>query len=531
MVHTARPRAARAALLTAAAGLVAAGLVAPLQAVADEKPSEPDPCEGAVTLSEADRLAGNCLPGNDVARLLQRGAGPTLDVGEEDSSENVEFLANIPKQGAFAPEDALGSDLAFQGKYAFAGNYNGFTIYDISRPTKPKVVSQVVCPGAQNDISVYDDLLVLSTDSSRSDDSCQSSGQSATIKDSWEGVKVFDISDPRKPEYVSAVETPCGSHTHTLAPGPERKPGKSEGKGRGKGPKGKVQDLYVYVSSYSPDASFPDCQPPLDTVSVVKVPLKKPENAEMTAQPVLFPDGGNPGGNGSSQTTGCHDLTAYPEKDLMAGACMGDGIVMDISDREQPEVTERVRDTENFAFWHSATFNNDASTIVFTDELGGGGAPTCNEETGETKGANGIYDLAKDGSLEFQSYYKIPRAQSNTENCVAHNGSLVPVEGKDIMVQAWYQGGWSMFDFTDSANPKEIAWFDRGPISDERLVVGGAWSTYYYNGHIYSNEIQRGFDVFRVDDRRLEGADRVRFKELNPQSQPRFPERRGGGRD
>jgi hypothetical protein len=208
----------------------------------------------------------------------------------------------------------------------------------------------------------------------------------------------------------------------------------------------------------------------------------------------------------------------------MAGACMGDGILLDIEDREKPKVTENVRDTENFAFWHSATFNNDGTKVVFTDELGGGGAPTCNPTVGDTKGANGIYDITRSGDLEFKSYYKIPRTQANTENCVAHNGSLVPVKGKDIMVQAWYQGGWSMYDFTDSANPKEIAWHDRGPNDAERLVVGGPWSTYYYNGHIYSNEIQRGFEVFRVDDRRIKGAERVRFKELNPQSQPRYRE-------
>ncbi|WP_374999548.1 LVIVD repeat-containing protein [Aeromicrobium sp. CTD01-1L150] len=523
MVHTAlRHRAVRTALLTAAAGLVAAGLVAPLQATAQNgsPEPEPDPCEGAVTLSEADRLAGNCLPGNDVARLLQESAVPDLDVDEEASSENVTRLANIPKQGAFAPEDALGSDLAFQGDYAFAGNYNGFTVYDISTPSQPEVVTQVVCPGAQNDVSVHGDVLVLSTDAPRSDDSCNSEADSATNAEAWEGIRVFDISDVRRPEYVAAVATPCGSHTHSIAPGTRGKPGQ----GKGQGPKPK--DLYVYVSSYAPDESFPNCQPPHDLISIVKVPLKKPQNAELIATPVLFPDGGNPGGGYSRETSGCHDLTAYPTKDIMAGACMGDGIMLDITDRENPVVTEQVRDEENFAFWHSATFNNEASKVVFTDELGGGGAPTCNEEIGDTKGANGIYDLTRDGSLEFKSYYKIPRVQSNTENCVAHNGSLVPVKDKDIMVQAWYQGGWSMFDFTDSENPEEIAWHDRGPVDDERLVTGGPWSTYYYNGHVYSNEIQRGFDVFRVDDRRIKGAEKVTFDELNPQSQPSYTARR-----
>lgn len=489
-----------------ATGIIAAALLVPVAANADEAPGgtgAADPCAGAKTLAEADRLAENCLPGNAIARMDDSAA--TLGVGESASSDNVRLLANVPKQGAFATESGLNTDLAFQGDYAYAGNYNGFTVYDIRAPQRPRVVAQVVCPGAQNDVSVYDNLLILSTDSSRNDSSCSSTSQSATIKDSWEGIKVFDISNPAKPRYVAAVETACGSHTHTLAP--SNNPAD--------------RTLYVYVSSYSPNASFPDCQPPLDSISVVSVPLDNPAASALTARPVLFPDGGNPAGNNSSETSGCHDVTAYPSKNLMAGACMGDGIIMDITNRLNPVVTSRVRDTENFAFWHSATFNNDATKVVFTDELGGGGAPTCNETVGPERGANGIYDLVG-GQLQFRSYYKIPRVQANTENCVAHNGSLVPVPGRDIMVQAWYQGGWSMFDFTDSANPREIAWYDRGPIAEDRAVTGGNWSTYYYNGFVYSTEIQRGFDVFRVSDSVVNRARTVKFDELNPQSQPRY---------
>jgi hypothetical protein len=513
-----RSRASGTALLgLAAAGALTTALLAPVGAAADDSRPK-DRCEDFPALSEADRLAGNCVPGNDIARMDDGGA--RLDQGDAESSRNVRLLSNIPKKGSFATESALNSDLAFSGRYAFAGNYNGFTVYDLKNPAKPRTLSQVVCPGSQNDISVYGDLLVLSTDSSRSDDSCESTTQSATIKDSWEGIKVFDISDPRVPEYVAAVETPCGSHTHTLAP-KARKGGWGQDKKGGS--KGRGEDLYVYVSSYSPSASFPDCQPPLDSISIVKIPTEKPEKARLLSVPVLFPDGGNPGNGYTSATSGCHDLTAYPSKDLMAGACMGDGILLDISDREKPVVTESVRD-DNFAFWHSATFNNDATKVVFTDELGGGGAPTCNETVGPEKGANGIYDITRKGELQFKSYYKIPRTQTNTENCVAHNGSLVPVKGKDIMVQAWYQGGWSMFDFTDSAHPKEIAWFDRGPYDAATLKTAGAWSTYYYNGYIYSNEIQRGFDTFQVKDRAIRGAEKVRFAELNPQSQPRYRE-------
>jgi hypothetical protein len=448
-----------------------------------------------------DNFAMACLPGQDLAQLDDSGA--TLAPGETASSPNMSLLANIPKQGDFAPENALNSDLAFKDGYAYAGNYNGFMVYDVRRPTQPRIVTQVVCPGAQNDVSVHGDLLVLSVDSSRNDDSCSSTPQSAENKDSWEGIRVFDISDRANPEYVAAVETDCGSHTHTLAP--------SKG----------GDDLYVYVSSYFPSAAFPDCQPPHDKISVVKVPVDAPENAALVGTPVLFPDGGNPAGGYSRETSGCHDITAYPSKDIAAGACMGDGILLDISDRENPVVTEQVRDTENFAFWHSATFNNAGTKVVFTDELGGGGGATCNPTVGPNKGANGIYDIV-DGQLEFKSYYKMPRTQSNTENCVAHNGSLIPVKGKDIMVQAWYQGGVSVFDFTDSANPKEIAWFDRGPLSNERTIIGGSWSAYYYNGYIFSNDIQKGFDVFDLRDSRVADAKRVRMDEFNPQSQPSF---------
>ena len=448
-----------------------------------------------------DNFAMACLPGADLAKMPASSA--TLAPGETASSANMSLLHNTPKQGEFAKAGSYNSDLAFAGNHAYAGNYDGFMVYDLSTPTAPKVVAQVVCPGSQNDVSVYGNLLILSVDSSRNDDSCASSPQTASNEDSWEGIRVFDITDRANPTYVAAVETDCGSHTHTLAP---EKSGKN---------------LFVYVSSYNPSASFPDCQPPHDKISVVKVPVKDPGAASLVGTRVLFADGGNPSGTGSRETTGCHDITAYPEKDIAAGACMGDGVLLDISDRANPVVTESVRDLENFAFWHSATFNNAGTKVVFTDELGGGGAATCNPEVGPNKGANAIYDIVK-GKLVFKSYYKISRTQSDTENCVAHNGSLIPVEGKDIMVQAWYQGGVSVFDFTNSRKPTEIAWFDRGPLSDEKLMLGGSWSAYYYNGYIYSNDIQQGFDVLGVVDKRMKRAGSVTMDVFNPQSQPSY---------
>ncbi|MEV6327604.1 hypothetical protein [Streptomyces sp. NPDC051909] len=480
---------------TAAAGLLI-GLLAAGPAAATPDPGDA-PVRNDVTAEQAA----------DARAAIASGEIPGVD--EIVHSANIEHLVNIPK-------DALkgtNSDLAFQGKYAFAGNYDGFRVFDISDPGNPKTVTQVLCPGSQNDVSVSGNLLFLSTDSSRSDNSCASTSQPASVKESWEGMKIFDISDVANPKYVAAVETACGSHTHTLVP--ERK------------------NVYVYVSSYSPNAAFPDCQPPHDGISVIKVPRNAPEQAKVVGFPVLFPGegpdgGGNPGAPtnpGVSKTTGCHDITVLPGKDLAAGACMGDGILFDIENPEQPRVIDRVQDNVNFAFWHSATFNQKADKVVFTDELGGGGAATCNAAVGPNRGADGIYDIVGKGDkrkLVFRSYYKIPRHQADTENCVAHNGSLIPVKGKDIMVQAWYQGGISVWDFTDSRRPKEIAYFERGPISATTLVGGGSWSAYYYNGFIYSNDLVKGFDVLKLSDRRTDKAGRIRMDELNVQTQPDY---------
>lgn len=439
-------------------------------------------------------------------------SGTDLQTDEIGRSANVRHLANLAPSGALA--EGIGTDMAFQDDKAFVGNYDGFSIIDVKNPRKPRTIVQVKCPGSQNDISVSGDLLYLSTDSSRSDDSCESTSQSATVKESWEGIKIFDISDLEDPRYVTSVETACGSHTHTLVPG----------KGADRG------NDYLYVSSYSPRAQYPDCQTPHDLISIVKVDRSDPTSAEVIATPNLFPDGGNPGGPGPtpianrSATTGCHDITALPHKDLAAGACMGDGIIMDISDPEAPQVVERVRDDENFAFWHSATFNADATKVVFTDELGGGGAATCDAETGPNRGANAIYDLSADHQLTFRSYYKIPRHQTSTENCVAHNGSVIPVEGRDLMVQSWYQGGVSVWDFTDSDDPHELGYFERGPLpADEG--IGGTWSTYYYNGHLFSSDIARGFDTLKFHDPAVKRADIIRMGELNVQSQPQYPVR------
>jgi hypothetical protein len=438
----------------------------------------------------------------------------TPGVDEIVHSPNLRQIAHLPKQAPFDNPGAVGTDIAFTGGHAIVGNYDGFVIYDMRIPFRPRIVSQVLCPGGQNDVSVHGDLLFLSTDYPRSNDSCTSEAVPGSTPTAWEGIKIFDISDLSAPRYVSSIRTDCGSHTNSFVPG-------------------KRGTVYIYVSSYSPAPQLPNCQPPHDKISIVEVPLRAPERAKVVATPVLFPDGGNTGGTNPdgtrrAPTTGCHDLTAYPTKDLMAGACMGDGVLIDIKDRLRPRVIERVQDNVNFAFWHSATFNNEGTKVIFTDELGGGGLATCNETFGPTRGADGIYDIVGRGDhreLKFRSYFKIPRHQADTENCVAHNGSLIPVRGRDIMVQSWYQGGISVWDFTDSANPKEIAYWERGPLSETERIGGGSWSAYYYNGYIYSSDLTKGLDVLSINDPRTARARAVRYDEFNPQSQPHYGRR------
>ncbi|MEU0565721.1 hypothetical protein ABZ297_10060 [Nonomuraea sp. NPDC005983] len=433
--------------------------------------------------------AGTSEPGKGTA---EPGLAATPGAaGNVMTSANVTQVAHVPRAAPLAGEMNWNTDLAFQGDYAFVGNFGGFAIYDISDPTKPKTVSQVACPAQQNDVSVYGDLLILSIDEPRSDETCTST----TKERVWEGLRIFDISDKTSPKYVAAVATDCGSHTHTMVP---------DG-----GPDG--ENLYVYVSSPGPEPDSVTCPPPHELLQIVEIPTKNPKAAKVVAKPPLMADR-------PQQGTGCHDITAFPEKHLAAAACFGDGFLLDISDPVNPKVLQQVRDTENFQIWHSATFNNDATKVVFSDELGGGSAPTCDRRTPPTKGADAIYDLVDD-RLELRGYFKIPREQQEKENCVAHNGSLIPVKGKDVMVQSWYQGGVSIWDFTDSSNPREIGYFDRGPFTGG---AAGSWSAYYYNGYIYSSDMREGLDVIRIDDPLTDPAKQVKMDDFNVQTQKTY---------
>jgi hypothetical protein len=468
------------------------------------------------------------------------GLGPGwLDA--QSAISNLELLAHHDKPAGFVnpanPGDFgfVTSDLAFKGNYVFMGNFNGFNIFDVSRPDNPTLVTSVVCPGGQGDVSVYGDLLFMSVEESRARVDC---GTDPTVGTRFQGVRVFDISDVANPVQVAAVQLCRGSHTHSVVTS-----------------KNDPDNVYIYVSgttSVRPATTMPGCNnnpatgenPSRWRIEIIKVPLAAPEQAAVVSEPRLFtdPESGRIDGlqnqpptprhpSGSAWgptpiTDACHDITAYPEIGLAAGACEGNGILIDISDPVNPVRIDEVSDP-NFAYWHSATFNNDGTKVIFTDEWGGGTAARCRPTDQPEWGADAIFDIV-DGKLRFASYYKLPVHQTTQENCVAHNGSLIPVPGRDIMVQAWYQGGISLVDFTDSAHPKEIAFFDRGPISANQLVLGGFWSAYWYNGHIYGSEIARGLDVLGLvpgadmSAAEIAAARQVRFAEFNTQGQQRI---------
>jgi len=233
------------------------------------------------------------------------------------------------------------------------------------------------------------------------------------------------------------------------------------------------------------------------------------------------------GSNGPRRgPTQCHDITVFPAVGYAGGACEGYGFLLDIHDPAHPVRVAAVSDS-NFSYWHSATFNNDGTKLLFSDEWGGGGQPKCRASDPKQWGADAIFTI-EGNSLKFQSYYKMPAAQTAEENCVAHNGSLIPIPGRDVMVQAWYQGGVSVFDFTDAAHPKEIAFFDRGPVDSTRMASGGSWSVYWYNGVMVSSEIARGLDIFEltpspfISQNEIDAAKSVHLDYMNTQGQPKF---------
>jgi len=517
----------------------------------------------------------------------------------DEAAWNMRLVSNTVPPAPFLGK--TNADLAFSGKYVIQGNYGGPILWDISNPKKPVVANKNLCPASQNDVSVFKNLLVVSSESNtgRVDCAAGGTGSDTVSKDRMRGVRIFDISNINAPPKLLAnVQTCRGSHTHTVVNDPKDK-----------------ENIYIYVSGQAQVRSpneLPGCSalaPDKDPnsarfrIEVIKVPLAHPEQAAVigsarifndlapppshgpgaddlaelakaraagafiavvgTDQFILGPGFVNPmldsvvkarGGTGaptkadstafrdylptlvkiltggdSNKPTGpdqCHDITVYPAIGLAGGACAGYGLLLDIKDPAHPVRIGAVSDS-NFSYWHSATFNNDGTKVLFSDEWGGGGSPKCRASDKMEWGADAIFAI-ENGKMVFKSYYKMPAAQTNLENCVAHNGSLIPIPGRDVMVQAWYQGGVSVFDWTDASHPKEIAFFDRGPVDSTQFEMGGSWSVYWFNGNIVSSEIARGLDVFEltsspfISQNEIDAAKTVHFDQLNVQDQQRF---------
>jgi hypothetical protein len=519
-----------------------------------------DPSDPRASLTPGLYDAGETAMGIKHLQLLKKPDAFQLGTSEPDDQKvqkvigqlGIGNIAKMPKpmhlvvaQLAFA-----NSDFAFQGHYLFQGNFYGLNIYDISNPANTTLLTSLVCPGGQGDVSVYKNLLFMSVEMPNGRLDCGTQGfppdppapagekkrrEPSAQKDRFRGVRVFDISDIRNPRQVAAVQTCRGSHTHTLVIDPKDE-----------------ANVYIYVSGTSfvrqPEelagcsGEKPDKDPntALFRIDVIQVPVAAPQDAKVVSSPRVFIDprtnalnglsnGGTHGKKGSEKpkdTDQCHDITVYTAIGLAAGACSGNGIVLDIKDPVHPKRVDAVNDP-NYSYWHSASFSNDGSKVVFTDEWGGGLGARCRANDPNKWGADAIFRL-KDDKLSFANYYKMPAAQPDTANCVAHNGSLIPVPGRDIEVQAWYQGGVSVMDFTDPEHPFEIAYFDRGPIDPKMLVLGGEWSAYWYNGYIYGSEIARGLDVFELTPSKfltqneIDAAKTVRVNELNVQNQQKI---------
>ncbi|MBA4072136.1 MAG: hypothetical protein C0497_09920 [Gemmatimonas sp.] len=481
------------------------------------------------------------------SRALAQGASTTdpratLKPGWKDAGEaawNLRLVSTAWKPDGMNDATNLGnfsfmnSDLAFSGKHVFQGNFNGFQIWDASDLRNLKLTTLYSCPGGQGDVSVWGNLLFMSVEELRGRVDCASGGVKDTVSaERFRGVRIFDITDIEHPKVITQVQTCRGSHTHTLVEDPADK-----------------GIVYIYVQGTSivrsPNelaacsGAAPDKDPntALFRIEIIRVPLANPAEARIVNAPRIFADsagviaglwkGGTHGAGTqeSSPTDQCHDITAYPVLGLAAGACSGNGIILDITDPVNPRRLAEVVDP-NFAYWHSANFSNDGSKVLFTDEWGGGMAPRCRASDKLTWGANAIFTLA-DRRMTLAGYYKLPAAQTRTENCVAHNGAIIPVPGRDIMAQGWYQGGVSVFDFTDPAHAQEIAYFDRGPLSADTLHLGGSWSAYWHNGYIWSSEIGRGLDILELTPSDQLSANEITAARLvqhdvnNPQTQMR----------
>ena len=424
--------------------------------------------------------------------------------GTEEDEEKAQSIEEDAKSRRYPMLSFSNTDMAFRDDILVTGSYHGFNIYRINEIGLPKLITSVICPGGQGDVSIVGDLLIYSVEQTRGRVDCGLEGVTSDASpDRFRGLRIFDISDLSRPKQVGAVQTCRGSHTHSVVTGPNPD-GKILVYNSGTGGVREEEELEQCIEDIPGDD-----RTALFRIDVIEIPVDDPSQSRIINSPAVFADpetgtlaglwrGGDHGEDSQETeiTDQCHDITVFPSANLAAGACSGNGILFDITDPSNPERIDVVTDT-GFAYWHSATFNNEGTKILFTDEWGGGGRARCRAWDPLNWGADAIYDIV-DEKLEFRSHYKMPAPQLETENCVAHNGSIVPVPGRDIFVQAWYQGGISVIDFTDSANPIEIAYFDRGPIMEEELITGGYWSVYYYEGAIYGTEITRGLDILKL---------------------------------
>ena len=505
-----------------------------------------------------------------------------LKAGRWDAAQaawNLRLVSTTPPAPKFL--GVTNSDLAFTGKYAIQGNYNGFQVFDISNPAKPTPVLTYICPASQNDVSVYKNLLFVSGEGQAGRVDCGIQGVPEPVsKDRLRGIRIFDIADIANPKYVGNVQTCRGSHTHTVVTDPKDK-----------------DNVYIYVSGSAGVRSadeLPGCADgPIDDpntarfrLEVIKVPLAAPATAAIVSSPRIFYGlappprrvragtrralpagsdaaarsggaaaaaqpgaaaatpagapaeaaaapapggraGGPAGGRANTGPNQCHDITVYPDIGLAGGACGGYGLLLDISDVAHPKRIDQAADI-NMSFWHSATFSNDGTKVLFSDEWGGGSQPRCRATDKLEWGANALFTI-ENNKMVFKSYYKMPAAQTDLENCVAHNGSLIPIPGREVMVQGVVSGrhlGVRLDRPGASRSRSRTSIAARSMPT--RLISGGSWSVYWYNGLIVSSEIARGLDIFElvpsglISQNEIDAAKTVKFDYLNAQEQRKF---------
>lgn len=495
-------------------------------------PANPADLRPAIPVDETEKKGEEQAPGigEQIGKMLDAMRG-TQGEGAADKPDDASPLRGEEESlTQFAERSPLldfaNTDMAFFDDIMVAGNYHGYNIYRLGDDGVPDLVSSIVCPGGQGDVSVVGDILVMSVEQTRGRVDCGLQGVAQDVsQDRFRGLRIFDISDLTRPRQVGQVQTCRGSHTHSIVSADDRRiVVYNSGTSR-------IRDKEELPGCYGDEPG--DTRTALFSIDVIEIPLADPSKSRIVKSPRVFADpatgqiaglwqGGESedGAQLTRPTDECHDITVFPSKNIAAGACSGNGILFDIRDPMNPVRIDAVFD-KGFAYWHSATFNNDGTKVLFTDEWGGGGRARCRASDPRTWGANAIYDIV-DGKLEFRSHYKLPAPQGDKENCVAHNGSIIPVPGRDIFAQSWYQGGLSVIDFTDSSNPQEIAYFDRGAIDDEQLVVGGYWSSYWYNGRIYATEITRGVDVFALEASEFLTAEEIAAAEAAQYEDTRF---------